>query len=531
MRANFRLIGVLVAFLYSGIVFGQEVQFELSGNNLDSVYTIPDFKLTLELSATADNGPALDDCDIPGSPPSLFISNTDTIFFVGNETPLIKECREDDGSRIVWRLRIEFGDPDQTGASDGNVTLDWSGSGSNPFDVFTNFNVNLFDPVDNFKVVDMKTDDDSKHTFIPSQSNEVRDVFIIFAEVEQVIPIAIDDKSATVKNTAKEIDVLSNDVSVSGGSLSITPGSVTQSTMGFTPTINGDKIIYQPSGDVTGTDTFTYTVSDGSSISLPATVTVDVDDIVFTRSIEELEAFSDEGALVTVTVEYTGSIGDNLILTENFDRHDDALGFYSIPSGSGLHDLEIIGTNPPNLAMDADGGTLTNDPPSPIVKFQWNSGSIPASGFSFQYRIVGNKADRTEKCIVGQLSVGSTTVGGEVESCFTPVSDLIHSADYQGGTPDGPDSKIDATELFDVIVLFNAGEYHINPTENSGYGPDTGNQTGRPHSADYQGGSPSGADFKIDATELFDVIVLFNAGCYEKSETENSGFGPGTSCE
>ncbi len=97
-------------------------------------------------------------------------------------------------------------------------------------------------------------------------------------------PVAVDDLASTDQNVALNLLVLSNDYDPDGDPLTIivVDGTTAQ---GGTATIhdNGtptnpsdDYIVYVPRTNFIGTDTFTYTISDGHAGSDTATVTVEV---------------------------------------------------------------------------------------------------------------------------------------------------------------------------------------------------------------------------------------------------------------
>ena len=88
-------------------------------------------------------------------------------------------------------------------------------------------------------------------------------------------PTAQADAASTGKNSAVSISVIANDSDVDGDNLSIT--SVTQGANGTVSITGGAKMVnYKPRNGFTGTDTFTYTVSDGKGGSATAVVTVTV---------------------------------------------------------------------------------------------------------------------------------------------------------------------------------------------------------------------------------------------------------------
>ena len=89
-------------------------------------------------------------------------------------------------------------------------------------------------------------------------------------------PIAQNDTATTLENTPIIISVLHNDSDVDSDLLTI--NSITQGSNG-TVTTNGTTITYTPHLNFTGTDSFTYTISDGVNTSNSAMVTVIVTSI------------------------------------------------------------------------------------------------------------------------------------------------------------------------------------------------------------------------------------------------------------
>ena len=87
-------------------------------------------------------------------------------------------------------------------------------------------------------------------------------------------PVAVTDTAETTEDTAVTVEVLANDTDADGDTLTI--ATTTNPTDG-TVTVNGDSTItYTPSADYHGTDSFSYTVSDGTTDSTAATVTIAV---------------------------------------------------------------------------------------------------------------------------------------------------------------------------------------------------------------------------------------------------------------
>jgi hypothetical protein len=89
-------------------------------------------------------------------------------------------------------------------------------------------------------------------------------------------PVAVDDTVTTPQDTTLNIDVLSNDTDPDGDILMVV--EVSNSVNGTTA-ISGTKVVYTPDNGFTGTDSFTYTISDnvvGNPLTDTGLVTVTV---------------------------------------------------------------------------------------------------------------------------------------------------------------------------------------------------------------------------------------------------------------
>jgi hypothetical protein len=87
-------------------------------------------------------------------------------------------------------------------------------------------------------------------------------------------PVATDDTVTISEDTATTIDVLANDSDEDGDTLAVASvGVPAHGTANVTP---AGTIAYTPAAGFTGTDTFTYVVSDGQGHTDAATVTVTV---------------------------------------------------------------------------------------------------------------------------------------------------------------------------------------------------------------------------------------------------------------
>ncbi len=418
-----RIIGIVFTVI-SLNGFGQSVEFNLIGDNLDEIFKdVAGFDLTLGVHADATVGPELDDFDVPGSPPQLFATFKGSVLFDGNETLLIEEFQPtldgggSDVEGLVWRLRLEFGDISKTGKDSSDITLGWEESSTNQFHAFTAYEADL---IDGAQIIDMK--EQTSYTFTSSTPNEVRTVYIVLRMDANKVPVAVADATASVTNGSVEIDVLNNDFDLDGGTL-VVVDVVDAPASGTAVLIDSNtRIRYTPNADFTGTDEFTYRISDGADTSLAATVNVIVDDVVFIRN-HESQVVNDDGLDVEVTVSYAvGFSGGPITLEEVLPPIDDATASYTVPSGSGTDGFDISGEQPETATESGN-----------VIKFVWgDSQALPtANPFTFNYTIINaeNADDVIEKQIVGSIKHGMNTDGPSLVTRFTPGASSFHPAD------------------------------------------------------------------------------------------------------
>ena len=124
-------------------------------------------------------------------------------------------------------------------------------------------------------------------------------------------PVAVNDSASTTENNAVTIDVLSNDSDIDGDTLSVT--EVGGPANGSAIINNDGTIAYTPDAGFNGTDTFSYTVSDGTE-SKTASVAVSI------GSVNDAPAGTND----TVTID-EDTIATGNVLTNDTDVDDDVL--------------------------------------------------------------------------------------------------------------------------------------------------------------------------------------------------------------
>ncbi|MFJ6171536.1 Ig-like domain-containing protein [Curtobacterium sp. NPDC092190] len=235
-----------------------------------------------------------------------------------------------------------------------------------------------------------------------------------------VVPVAADDRAATTANRPVAIDVAANDTGTD-----LTPRIATAPAHG-TAVVNGDGAVeYTPARDWSGTDTLSYTVTDGSGrTSQPATVTIAVSPIARVDTTS-----TTAGTPVTVA----------------------ATAMTSNDSGTGLTVTGVGKASNGTVVLDADG----------------NAVFTPADGFSgtgsfwYDVRDASGRTDSTWVVVVvgPQATADSATVPAST-TLTVPVAEGVLANDH--GT--GLTATIDEQPLHGSVDLAADGSYTYTPT-------------------------------------------------------------------
>ena len=190
----------------------------------------------------------------------------------------------------------------QTNVGFGTLTLNLDGS-------FTYQPNQNFDSIDSFTYIATNGTHNSNNSTVTLFVNPINDV-----------PITRNDTASTLEDTPVTIPVLNNDSDVDGNLLTV--NSITQGTNG-TITTNGTTVTYTPKINFNGTDSFTYTISDGVNTSNSAMITV----IVTSADNEHDEEHDDDKVNICHKDRKTISVSENAIPTHL--KHGDVLGVCS----------------------------------------------------------------------------------------------------------------------------------------------------------------------------------------------------------
>src|SRR6185503_9223115 len=132
-------------------------------------------------------------------------------------------------------------------------------------------------------------------------------------------------------STANSLDVLANDSDPDGDTLTITSVGAAQHG---TASISGSRVVYTPASGYSGSDSFTYAISDGKGGSASATVSIIVQGPPNRPPVAQNDAF---------TVNQNSSANSLNVLANDSDPDGDALTITA--AGNPAHGSAAIAGN------------------------------------------------------------------------------------------------------------------------------------------------------------------------------------------
>ncbi|MCA1732392.1 MAG: tandem-95 repeat protein, partial [Acidobacteria bacterium] len=282
-----------------------------------------------------------------------------------------------------------------TVAEDNSITIDVLANDSNPggadptidsVGTATNGTVNIvngkivYNPEENFN-----GDDSFTYTIVDAFGVTAEATVDVNVTAVNDDPFADDDEGFLDKNDSVRVSVLVNDSDVDGDFLSVE--SITEGAGNGTVSIVGSEIEYTPVTDFVGTDSFTYTVTDGNGGSDSATVNITVNETNVdpvggndTATVDEdgsvsidvldndTDGDNDDLSIGNFTQASNGSVtqtGDNLVYTPNANFNGSDSFTYQVDDGKGgtnLADVNLTVTpvNDEPVAVD-DSASVNQD--------------------------------------------------------------------------------------------------------------------------------------------------------------------------
>lgn len=204
-------------------------------------------------------------------------------------------------------------------------------------------------------------------------------------------PVANPDSATTPEDTTVNIAPLGNDTDIDGDPLIVTSAVAENGIVAINP---DGTVDYTPDADFNGTDTITYTISDGNGGTATSTITVDVtpvNDPPATDGVPALTGFDAQTVSTDVSIYFTDVDGDTLsytaaglpagltidpatgVITGTIDNSASQVagGIYSVivtaSDGNGGTVSSTFNYTVTNPAPDAVNDTASTDEDTPVV--------------------------------------------------------------------------------------------------------------------------------------------------------------------
>ncbi len=255
-------------------------------------------------------------------------------------------------------------------------------------------------------------------------------------------PEAVDDAVTTYVNIPMSYDVIDNDHDDDGDKLTIS--AKTDGEHG-TVEIVDNKIKYIPESDYKGTDTFTYTISDGKGHSDTATVTVTIEDVTANQAPEA----ADDAFTTYVNTAMTYDVvdndhdddGDTLTISEKTDGSN---GIVEIENNKIKYIPNTGYTGTDTFTYTISDGKDHTDTATVTVTIKAASGNIApvATNDAFAteintpktYDVLGNDDDADGDSLI--ISTHSTPAHGSVtivsnKIVYTPVTNYAGTDSFE----------------------------------------------------------------------------------------------------
>ena len=257
-------------------------------------------------------------------------------------------------------------------------------------------------------------------------------------------PVAVDDTATTTKNKSVTIAVLANDSDPDGDPLTISSVSVA-SNGSVSATATG--VTYKPNRDFLGTDTFTYSITDGRGGSASAHVTVNVvEGPDHKPKAMDDNATTLEGRPVTINVvaNDTDPDGDTLAASgvtqpSNGMAVTNGGGTVTYSPYSGFTGLDSF----TYTVSDGRGGTATARvkvtvqaaPPPPNSQAEGNGSISDGNGGRNAFSFL---AETNQGNVGGEIDYASDSAGIDLTGTVEVLQMAANAADFSGPCALGP---------------------------------------------------------------------------------------------
>ena len=268
-------------------------------------------------------------------------------------------------------------------------------------------------------------------------------------------PLAADDAAGTAEDSAVTLDPRANDSDPDGDPLTVTALS---DPANGTAVLNGDgTVTYTPDADFAGTDTFTYTVSDGRGGETTGTVTITVSEVNDppTATGEARTTAEDTPVTVSVLDGDTDPDGDTLTVTAVSDPANGTAVIEADNTVTYTPDPNFAGTDTFTYTVaDGRGATATatvtitvtevNDPPVATDDLRGTAEDTPVT-FDPSANDSDPDGDALSVTALSTPANGTATLNGDGTVTYTPGPNFAGTDTFTYTVSDGRGGTATAT--------------------------------------------------------------------------------------
>ncbi|WP_069864815.1 retention module-containing protein [Pseudomonas citronellolis] len=331
-------------------------------------------------------------------------------------------------------------------------------------------------------------------------------------------PVAKPDSASTQEDKPVTLNVLANDSDVDGDALSVTSASASNGSV----TINADgTLTYTPKANFSGSDSITYTISDGHGGTASSTVALSVTPVVDVPLLNSGSIFALNPGATSIT---TNQAITQANLETETGLKSGALDGINPPAGNGT------GTSDPGNVDVIDGSLTSSDytlKAGTQVNFAWNftngenSSSEINNGFNDIVALVvtGPDGTRTLIQVTSSEQRGASVNGSGVQS-YTATSSGNYHFDWL--VLNGGDANKDSSLNLDAPTFTLGGKTYgapINVGINAALSDTDGSEslsvkiTGMPNDATFTSGTHNAdGSWSFTQAQLHDLQLLPASG-------------------
>jgi gliding motility-associated-like protein len=287
------------------------------------------------------------------------------------------------------------------------------------------------------------------------------------------IPVAIDDEASTTENTAVSIAVLSNDTELDDAPVVVTIS--TNPTSGSVVVESDNTVTYTPNDEYSGSDSFSYTVTDANGDADQADVAVTVtEDTNIVPVATDDEASTTENTAVSINVlsNDTGLDDAPVVVTISTNptsgsvvvESDNTVTYTPNDAFSGSDSFSYIVTDANGDADEADVAvTVTED--TNIVPVATDDEASTTENKAVSINVLSNDTGLDDAPVVVTISTNPTSGSVVVESdntiTYTPNDEYSGSDSFSytvtdaNGDADQADVAVTVTEDTNIVPIAN----------------------------------------------------------------------------